>query len=143
MKLIVRILVLVLVSLFFGVAFTCIEPYPKHSSLIWVVASLLFMFVEIAQRTTHSRIAWNIYGLAIFGCGMLLNWWYWWGVKENGWWFPPQLPIVQHLYDVRPASVYDADVGNFFLVLWFVITVLFVVLRVRLFSKGQRIQSFP
>ena len=118
----------IVVSLLFGFALSSIEPYPyAHSDMILVGGATFFLIVAISLRNSNLGPMWILFGLATFACFAVASFWFWFGAMNHGWWFPPELPIVQQFYYVDGEAGYDAHVGNLFVVLWLFVFLAFVI----------------
>lgn len=111
------------ISVLFGLAIALIEPYPnEHGVAIWCVSAFLYLVVAVAIANSRLKYVWLWYGGATFVCFGIAYVWFWFGAMARGWWYPPQLPIVQQFFYVDGEASYDASVANLFLAVWLVVS---------------------
>lgn len=123
------------VALAFGLVLTGLETYPNdHDLEIFLAGSAAFLIISALLRRPQAKTRWVRYGLATVLCYLVPLFWFWYGAMTYGWWYPPQPPIIQHVYFVDGESGYDAAVTNLFLLLWVMVSVAFALY----YFKAQR-----
>lgn len=115
-------------ALLFGFALAGIAPYPNHHDLpVLAAGAAVFVLIALLLRRPDARRGWLQYGVATFVCHVVPFLWFWQGAMRYGWWYPPQPPLIQQVFPVDGEAAYDAGVSNLFLVLWFAVTVVFLI----------------
>jgi hypothetical protein len=126
MRKVINILFVIIVTGLFGYAIATIEPYPHtHDLHVFLISSICFLCVLVWLRSREERLRLLKYGLAVFACREFADFWYFYGSMQRGWWYPPQLPIVQQFCIVDGEAAHDARVSNLFLSLWLAVTMAF------------------
>ncbi len=124
MKHLIEFLKIIVVAIPFALVCSSIEPYPNHSELLVLPASLvLFVVVAYLFRSPRGRRSWLQFGLITVICYVVAMLWFWHGAMR-GWWFPPVLPVMEQFFQLEGEGQLDAAVSNLFLVLWFIALVL-------------------
>lgn len=120
MKHLIEFFKILAVAIPFSLVVSSIEPYPNHSELLVMPASLvLFMVVAYLFKRPQSRRRWLVFGLITVVCYVVSLLWFWQGAMR-GLWFPPVLPVIEQFFTVDGEGKLDAAVSNLFLMLWFV-----------------------
>lgn len=120
MKHLLELIKILAVAIPFALVASSIEPYPNHSELLVLPASLvLFIVVAYMCRRSHSRGNWLKFGLITVVSYLIAMLWFWQGAMR-GLWFPPLLPITEQFFVVEGEGKMDAAVTNLFCMLWLV-----------------------
>ena len=89
MKHLIEFFKILAVAIPFSLVVSSIEPYPNHSELLVMPASLvLFMVVAYLFKRPQSRRRWLVFGLITVVCYVVALLWFWQGAMR-GLWFPP------------------------------------------------------
>lgn len=136
------------VAILFGLAVAGVEPYPHAYEIpLLGFSAVFFLAVQRILHTPYAKRFWLWYGLATFLCYAVPFCWFWFGAMQHGWWYPPQLPIVEQFFLVDGEAAFDASVANVFLVLWAVTTLVFLIRAStpnrRPMNAGERPSSVP
>lgn len=118
MKYLLELIKILAVAVPFSLVASSIEPYPNHSELLVLPASLvLFSVVAYVLRRPHSRSNWLKFGLITVACYLVAMLWFWQGAMR-GLWFPSLPPLVEQFFVVEGEGKMDAAVSNLFFLLW-------------------------
>ena len=112
------------VAILFGLSLSTLSPFPyAHGEAILGISSIAYIFGYLALRKFCRPLSVQMFGIATFICFLTGYCWYWFGVMDNGWWYPPVIPLVQSFYSVDGESGYDADSANLGFLIWLIFTV--------------------